>query len=637
MKLLKTKNDMPNDIPTAETHYEAVKKNILIVDDSGFARKILKDMLESEGFNVVGEAGDGFEAIEMAKQKKPDLIFMDVAMPKLDGMGALPRILEMDPNLKVIMSTAMGKKSIIVEAMKIGAIDYVLKPYKKENISEVLNAHLESEQKNSQVISFEKERKHYIKERVRDTVVREVSVSEESPVSVAIEEAPESVVSKESLEAVSTEESLEAVSEEASLELIDEGESLEAVIEGEKLEASTDGESLETITDEETLEMVAEEESLSVINENESRKTIAEEEISEIVSEVESPTAITGEETLEAVLDSETASVVAGEEALGSVSEPETASAIAEEETLGSVSESETVSAIVEEETLGSVSTPETASAIAGEETLGIVPVLETESVIDGDSSPVAVHNQEVPAAIVRNEPSGVVSEQGASTIITGEETHETVSDKEEVIETVLEVQTPNVAAEEENTKTVGYEKHREAALGEGEKTNVAIEIMKTEADMESSTFSYLWENRFDSRHEESFANRAVNEGNYVRSFCGLSNNGNSLSDQENSEQNILFDMVNAYMNLNNRFENENVVGKYLFRPYEGIRLSTNRVFGSEWYGKDEISISNIVRYSNYNNSQNRMYFEKNSLYDMVLHLVQAKADRILGQDRIKI
>jgi two-component system chemotaxis response regulator CheY len=126
----------------------------MIVDDSKFARNILKDILKKEGFDVIAEAVNGLEAIELTKQKRPDFIFLDVEMPMLDGIGAIPKILEVDSQVHIIMCTAMGQKNIIVEAARAGAKDYVLKPYKKENITRVLSAFIESQPVESQVIPF---------------------------------------------------------------------------------------------------------------------------------------------------------------------------------------------------------------------------------------------------------------------------------------------------------------------------------------------------------------------------------------------------------------------------------------------------------------------------------------------------
>ncbi|MGB8453802.1 MAG: response regulator [Anaerocolumna sp.] len=607
MKILKTRNEMPGDMPDAETQFEPAKKNILIVDDSGFARKILKDMLEREGYNIAGEAGDGFEAIEMAKELKPDFVFMDVAMPKLDGMGALPRVLEVTPGSKVIMSTAMGQKSIIVEAMKIGAVDYVLKPYKKENIIEVMNAHWESEPKNSQLISFEEEKKHYIKEKTREAIAREVKengIRKEETETAANNEVDIEAVKKENFKAVDTKENPEADTgedlyadtneavtevdnEDTSLEAIDEGDSLELSEdeESEGLELSVGEESLELSVGEEGLELSIEEESLDGIAEEDSLVTIADEEIQDSNAE---------------------------EEILAIDSTPDGLETGGKEESLPAVNEEELQKDITKDQTLKTDPDAESPSAV----TVAKDEIAKTTSVQD---VPEFITNEAAAAKA-----PGIITEEVATPNVSTQDVPET-NTQAVMPETVLDTES-----------AVGNEKEP-TFFSKGEYNNIIAETRNTEADIQNSNLSYLWKNRFDARHEDNFAHRSINEGNDIRNFCGLSNNGNNLSEEENSEQNMMFDLVNAYMDLNSRFDNETVVGKYIFKPYGGIRLATSRVFGSEWYCKDEISLSNILKYSNFNNSQDRVYFEKNSFYYVVMHLVQGKADRILGQDRIKI
>ena len=118
MKLFKMlSNSKSNNI---ESDPVIKREGVMIVDDSRFSRNVLRDILVSEGFEVVGEASDGLEAVQMAKEIRPEYIFLDVEMPKLDGLGALPRLLENDPGVNVIMCTALGQKKIIIEATKGG-------------------------------------------------------------------------------------------------------------------------------------------------------------------------------------------------------------------------------------------------------------------------------------------------------------------------------------------------------------------------------------------------------------------------------------------------------------------------------------------------------------------------------------
>lgn len=103
--------------------------NILIVDDSRTSRKILRTLLEENGHTVVGEAKDGQQGVDMAKELNPDVITLDITMPVLDGIGALEVIKQDNPNARVIMVTAAGQKDKIVKAVKLGASEFVSKPY----------------------------------------------------------------------------------------------------------------------------------------------------------------------------------------------------------------------------------------------------------------------------------------------------------------------------------------------------------------------------------------------------------------------------------------------------------------------------------------------------------------------------
>lgn len=143
-------NKIKNEEPAARQKH---KHDFLVVDDSKFSRSILTDILRNEGYNIVGEAGDGFEAIELAKEKRPNFIFMDITMPNMDGLTATKEIIKENPDVNIIMCSALSQKKIIVEAIKAGAKDFVIKPYKKENIINVVDLHMEADKK-GQVIPF---------------------------------------------------------------------------------------------------------------------------------------------------------------------------------------------------------------------------------------------------------------------------------------------------------------------------------------------------------------------------------------------------------------------------------------------------------------------------------------------------
>ena len=110
----------------------------LIVDDAIFMRTVLKKMLTDADFNVVGEAGNGLQAIDMAKELQPDVITLDITMPEMDGIQAIEKILEVSPNSKIIMCSAMGQHSKVVEAIKRGARDFIVKPFEKTRVLQAI-------------------------------------------------------------------------------------------------------------------------------------------------------------------------------------------------------------------------------------------------------------------------------------------------------------------------------------------------------------------------------------------------------------------------------------------------------------------------------------------------------------------
>ena len=105
------------------------KPTVLIVDDSGWSRTILRNLLEKNGFAIIGEAGDGEEAIEAYKKLKPDIVTLDITMPKKDGIEALGEIMAYDSNAKVAMITSAGQRSKVLESLKLGAEKFITKPF----------------------------------------------------------------------------------------------------------------------------------------------------------------------------------------------------------------------------------------------------------------------------------------------------------------------------------------------------------------------------------------------------------------------------------------------------------------------------------------------------------------------------
>lgn len=113
---------------------------VLIVDDALFIRTTLKKMLEQNGYDVVGEAENGLEAVLKYNELKPDLVTMDITMPRMDGLTALKAIKKTNPSAKVVMITALGKEDTVKEAILAGASGFIVKPFVEEQVLRGLGA-----------------------------------------------------------------------------------------------------------------------------------------------------------------------------------------------------------------------------------------------------------------------------------------------------------------------------------------------------------------------------------------------------------------------------------------------------------------------------------------------------------------
>ncbi|OZU90311.1 two-component system response regulator [Virgibacillus indicus] len=111
---------------------------ILIVDDAAFMRMMIKDILTKNGFEVIGEAQDGAEAIEKYKELSPDLVTMDITMPEMDGITSLKRIKELNSDAKIIMCSAMGQQAMVIDAIQAGAKDFIVKPFQADRVIEAI-------------------------------------------------------------------------------------------------------------------------------------------------------------------------------------------------------------------------------------------------------------------------------------------------------------------------------------------------------------------------------------------------------------------------------------------------------------------------------------------------------------------
>jgi two-component system chemotaxis response regulator CheY len=111
---------------------------VLVVDDAVFMRKMVSDALSKGGHEVVGEAANGQEAVTRFQELKPEVTTLDITMPEMDGIAALKAILEVDPGARVIMCSALGQESKVLESIKAGARDFVVKPFQPDRVLEAV-------------------------------------------------------------------------------------------------------------------------------------------------------------------------------------------------------------------------------------------------------------------------------------------------------------------------------------------------------------------------------------------------------------------------------------------------------------------------------------------------------------------
>jgi two-component system chemotaxis response regulator CheY len=110
-------------------------KRILIADDLSFIRMLQKEVLSKGGFQIVGEASNGREAVEKFRALAPDVVLLDITMPEMNGLEAMQKILAIDPRARVLICSAIGQQAMMVEAIKAGARDFIVKPFKPERLA----------------------------------------------------------------------------------------------------------------------------------------------------------------------------------------------------------------------------------------------------------------------------------------------------------------------------------------------------------------------------------------------------------------------------------------------------------------------------------------------------------------------
>ncbi|MGE4426891.1 MAG: response regulator [Solirubrobacteraceae bacterium] len=107
---------------------------VLVVDDAAFMRRMISDVLTKGGHEVAGEAADGVAAVAAYQEVRPELVTLDITMPEKDGLDALREIIALDPSARVVMCSALGQESRVIESVKLGARDFVVKPFKPEQV-----------------------------------------------------------------------------------------------------------------------------------------------------------------------------------------------------------------------------------------------------------------------------------------------------------------------------------------------------------------------------------------------------------------------------------------------------------------------------------------------------------------------
>ena len=112
--------------------------SVLIADDAAFMRMMIKNILTDAGYEIVGEAENGTVAVSKYRELKPDLTTMDITMPEMDGLAALKEIRDQDPEARVVMCSAMGQQSMVIESIQAGARDFIVKPFQPDRVLEAI-------------------------------------------------------------------------------------------------------------------------------------------------------------------------------------------------------------------------------------------------------------------------------------------------------------------------------------------------------------------------------------------------------------------------------------------------------------------------------------------------------------------
>jgi two-component system, chemotaxis family, chemotaxis protein CheY len=126
-------------------------KRVLIVDDALIIRKRIKQVAEQAGWHVAAEAADGQEAVTLFQREKPDLVTLDIVMPKLDGVAALKRMMQYDPRACIVMVSAIDQKEKLAECIQAGAQDFIVKPFEQDRLRRYFEKHLTVEREQQEM------------------------------------------------------------------------------------------------------------------------------------------------------------------------------------------------------------------------------------------------------------------------------------------------------------------------------------------------------------------------------------------------------------------------------------------------------------------------------------------------------
>ena len=114
------------------------------MDDASFMRRVIRKIIESDGYEVAGEATDGADAIRKYEELRPDLVTMDIVMPRCSGINALEEILRRDPDARIVMCSALGQEGLVEESLRAGARDFIVKPFRRQEVLSTLGGLLRS-------------------------------------------------------------------------------------------------------------------------------------------------------------------------------------------------------------------------------------------------------------------------------------------------------------------------------------------------------------------------------------------------------------------------------------------------------------------------------------------------------------